>query len=184
VIPVELFVFTQSPIQADEARLALWRKLLRQCSLRPMTKSKASQSRKYKRRGTIVRCVTHQFAHVETLERARRWMVQAGIDRSRIGARTQGILSLAVAVEAGESAEVQRIIDVAEFSDPDGDPGIWELASRRHVHSQVDTSTITVGTLTQLHSFVVGWHPPDADREVTQTNTGVELQKHYQEERD
>jgi hypothetical protein len=49
-------------------------------------------------------------------------MVQAGIDRSRIEARTEGILSLAVAVEGNESAEVQRIIDVAESSDPVGYP--------------------------------------------------------------
>jgi hypothetical protein len=111
-------------------------------------------------------------------------MVQAGIDRSRIEARTQGIFILAVAVEAGESAEVQRIIDVAESSDPDGHPGIWELASRLHVHPQADAATSTVGTVTHLHSFVVGWHPQDADREVTQTDTGVELQKHYQQERD
>ena len=78
-----------------------------------------------------MRYVTHQFAHVETLERARRWLVLAGIDPSWVEARTHGILRLAVAVEAGESAEVQRIIDVAESSDPDGYPGFWDLASRR-----------------------------------------------------
>jgi hypothetical protein len=137
-----------------------------------------------KRRGKIVRYVTHQFAHVETLERARRWLVRAGIDPSRIEARTQGILNLAVAVEAGESAEVECIIDVAESSDPDGNPGIWHLASRRHVDPQADTATSTVGTAAHPHSFVIGWHPPDADREVTETDTGVALQKHYQEERD
>jgi hypothetical protein len=131
-----------------------------------------------------VRYVTHQFAHVETLERARRWLVQAGIDRSRIEARTQGIFSLAVAVEAGESAEVQRIFDVAESSDPDGYPGIWGLASRRHVCLQADTAASTVGVVTHSQSFVVGWHPQDAHREVTQTDTGVELQRHYQEDRD
>ena len=131
-----------------------------------------------------MRYVTHQFAHVETLERARRWLVQAGIDRSRIEARTQGIFSLAVAVEAGESAEVQRIFDVAESSDPDGYPGIWGLASRQRVYLQADTAASTVGVVTHSQSFVVGWHPQDADREVTQTDTGVELQKHYQEDRD
>ena len=127
-----------------------------------------------------MRYVTHQFAHVETLERARRWMVRAGIDRSRIESRTQGILSLAVAVEAGESAEVQRIIDVAESSDPDGYPGIWDLASRRHIYPQTDTATSAVGTVTPSNSFVVGWHPQDADREVTEIDFGVELQKNYQ----
>ncbi len=80
-----------------------------------------------------MRYLTHQFAHVETLQRARRLLVLAGIDPSRIEARTQGILSLAVAVDAGESAEAQCIIDVAESSDPDGHPGIRELASMRQV---------------------------------------------------
>jgi hypothetical protein len=131
-----------------------------------------------------VRYVTHQFAHVETLERARRWLVQAGIERSRIEARTQGIFSLAVAVEAGESAEVQRIFDVAESSDPDGYPGTWGLASRQHIYRQADTAASTVGVVRHSQSFVVGWHPQDADREVTQTDTDVELQKHYQEDRD
>jgi len=128
--------------------------------------------------------VTHQFAHVETLERARRWMVQAGIDPSRIEARTQGIFSLAVGVEAGESAEVQRIIDVAEFSDPDGYPGIWGRAHRRHIDPHSATVTGTIGTVAHSHSFVVGWHPQDSEREVIQTDTGLELQKRHQAERD
>jgi hypothetical protein len=97
-----------------------------------------------KKKGNIVRYVIHQFAHVETLERARRWLVQSGIDRSRIEAHTQGIFSLAVAVDGGESAEVQRIFDVAESSDPDGDPGIWGLASRRRVDPRADMATSTV----------------------------------------
>ena len=88
-----------------------------------------------------MRYVTHQFAHLETLERAKRWLIQAGIDASRIEARTQGILSLAVAVEPGESAEVKQIIDAAESSDPDGNPGIWDLASvQRHVYPQTSTA--------------------------------------------
>ena len=144
----------------------------------------ANQEYKVKlRREKIMRYVTHQFAHVETLDRARRWLVRAGIDPGRIEAHTHGVFRLAVTVEAGASAEVQRIIDVAESSDPDGYPGIWELASRRHVLPQAVTAASTVGTTMHSHSFVVGWHPQDADREVTQTDNGVELQKHYQEER-
>jgi hypothetical protein len=111
-------------------------------------------------------------------------LVQSGIDRSRIEAYTRGILTLAVAVEAGESAEVQRIIDVAESSDPDGYPGTWGLTSRRHVDPQAGTAICTVGSETHSHSTLVGWHPQDADREVTQTDTGVELQKNYREEKD
>jgi hypothetical protein len=130
-----------------------------------------------------VRNMTHQFAHLETLERARRWLVQAGIDPSRIEARTQGILSLAVAVEHGESAEVQRIIDAAESSDPDGNPGIWDVASQRHVYPQADTATVSPASGTHhSESFVVGWQPEDPARDVTQTDT--ELQKEYREGKD
>jgi hypothetical protein len=127
--------------------------------------------------------MTHQFAHIETLERARRWLVQAGIDPSRIEARTQGILTLSVAVEHGESAEVQRIIDAAESSDPDGNPGIWDLASQRHVYPQVDTAAAAPANATHhSESFVVGWRPQDPAREVTQTDT--ELQKDYRDGKD
>jgi hypothetical protein len=164
--------------------LACGRQLPQKHGPHRITERKPIQFRLFQKGEKIVRYVTHQFAHVETLERARRWMVQAGIDRSRIEARTQGILSLAVAVEGGESAEVQRIIDVAETSDPDGYPGIWELASRRHVDPRANTDTSAVGNLAHSHSFEVGWHPQDADREVIQIDTGVELQKHYQAEKE
>jgi len=131
-----------------------------------------------------MRYVTHQFAHVETLARARRWLVLAGIDPTRIEAHTYGILRLAVAVKHGESAEVQRVIDVVESSDPDGHPGFWEMASLQHVHPQAEADARTDGNATHSQSFVVGWHPQDADHEVVQTDTGVELLKRYQEERD
>jgi hypothetical protein len=128
-----------------------------------------------------VRNVTHQFAHLETLERARRWLLQAGFDPSRIEVHTQGIPRLSVAVEAGESAEVQRIIDAAESSDPEGNPGIWDLARQPHIHPHADDQTGTVAHATGSESFVVGWRPQDADLEVTQTNTDDQLQKEYRE---
>ena len=128
-----------------------------------------------------MRYVTHQFTHVETLERARQWLVRAGIDPGRIVAHTNGVLSLAVAVEAGQAAEVQCVIDVAESSDPDGHPSFWELASQRHAYRRADAAA---GTALRSPSFVVGWHPQDADREVSRTDTGALLLKEYQEDRD
>jgi hypothetical protein len=130
-----------------------------------------------------MRYVTHHFAHAETLDRARRWLVRAGFDPGRIEAHTRGILSLAVAVEAGESAEAQRIIDAAESSDPDGHPGIWVRASQWDVDPQSETGAATaVATLTESHSFVVGWHPQDADRDGP--DSGLELLRHHQEDRE
>jgi hypothetical protein len=79
-------------------------------------------------------------------------MVQAGIDRTRIKACTEGVFSLAVAVEEDESAEVELIIDVAESSDPDDNPGSWGIASRRRVYSRADSATSSVGNMTHLSS--------------------------------
>ena len=128
-----------------------------------------------------MRVVTHQFAHLETLERAKRWLIQAGIDASRIEARTQGILSLAIQVETGEAAEVKQIIDAAESSDPDGNPGIWDLASQRHIYPQTAPAPAAQHA-THSESFVIGWRPQDGAGEVSQTDT--ELQKNYREGKD
>jgi hypothetical protein len=122
-----------------------------------------------------MRYVTHQFAHVETLERARRWLVLTGIEPSRVEAHTHGILRLVVMVEEGRSTEVRHVIDVAEASDPDGHPGFWELASRGHVFPRAVAAGSSGDSSTRAQSFAVGWHPQDAGRGVTQTETGVEV---------
>jgi hypothetical protein len=128
--------------------------------------------------------MTHQFAHIETLERAMRWLVQTGIDRGRIEAHTQGALRLAVAIEAGESAEVQRIIDVAESSDPDGHPSIWSRTSRRQLEPRADGPVGTVARAPHSDAFQVGWHPQDRGLDVSEINNGLSLQRHYREARD
>jgi hypothetical protein len=128
--------------------------------------------------------VTRQFTHIETLDRARRWLIQAGINPSHIEAHTQGSLRLTVTVERGEAAEVERVIDAAESSDPDGKPSFWDVARQQHVYPQPETPGGTPPTPAQSESFVVGWRPVDADREVTQATTETELQKAYRETRE
>jgi hypothetical protein len=128
--------------------------------------------------------VTHQFSHVETLERARRWLIQAGINPSRIEAHTHGIPRISVAVDGAEAAEVQFVIDVAESSDPDGSPGIWDQARQQHIERQGVAQIATPATAAHAESFVVGWRPQDADSEVTQTDTNVQLQKDFQDGKD
>jgi hypothetical protein len=131
-----------------------------------------------------VRYVTHQFSHVETLERARRWLVQAGIDPSRIEAHTHGMPRISVAVDGPEAAEVQFVIDVAESSDPDGSPGIWDLARLHHIQRQGVEQSAGATTAAHSESFVVGWRPQDAELEITQIDTEVQLQKDFQEGKD
>jgi hypothetical protein len=128
-----------------------------------------------------VRYITHQFAHPETLDRARRWLIQAGIDPSRIEAHSQGIPRLAVAVEPGEAAEVALLIDAAESGDPDGFPSFLELARRRHIYPEPMESSQTLAKEPRSASFVLGWRPVDTELEVSQTSTDVELQRAYRE---
>jgi hypothetical protein len=127
--------------------------------------------------------VTHQFTHIETLERARRWLIQAGIDPSRIEAHTHGIPRIAVTVEGGEAHEVHRIIDAAESADPDGNASIWDLARHEHAAPLTDPKAGTGAAphATRSESFVVSWRPQDADLEVTQTHTDANLRKEYTE---
>lgn len=131
-----------------------------------------------------MRYVTHQFSHVETLERARRWLVQAGIDPDRIEAHTHGVPRLSVAVEGAQAAEVQLVIDAAESSDPEGSPGIWDLARQQHIARQGVEHTVKPTTVAHSEAFVVGWRPQDTAREVTQTDTEVQLQKDFREGKD
>jgi hypothetical protein len=131
-----------------------------------------------------VRTVTHQFAHIETLERARRWLLQAGIEPSRIEVHTDGIPRLAVAVEAGEAAEVELVIAAAESGDPDGNPSFWDLARQKHVYPEPQPLTASALPEARSESFVVGWRPLDSANEVTQATTEIELQKAYRDGRD
>jgi hypothetical protein len=131
-----------------------------------------------------VRYISHQFAHLETLERARRWLVQNGIEPSRIEVHTDGIPRLAVAVDAGQFAEVELLISAAESDDPDGNPSFWDLARQKHVYPELQESDASVVPEARSESFVIGWRPLDSDREVTQASTEIDLQKAYREGRD
>jgi hypothetical protein len=127
--------------------------------------------------------VTHQFAHVETLERAKRWLIQAGIDVSRIESHTHGTPRISVAVDGPEAVEVRLVIDAAEASDPEGSPGIWAHARQKHIERQGLDHVARPATVEHSESFVVGWRPQDADHEVTQTDTDTQLQKDFREDK-
>ena len=83
-----------------------------------------------------MRYITHEFAHTETLDRAQRWLIQAGFDPNRIEVHHQGIPRIAVAVEPGEAAGVELVINAAESSDPEGLPSFWDLARQHHIYPE------------------------------------------------
>lgn len=130
-----------------------------------------------------MRYVTHQFAHVEIMERARRWLIEAGFDPGRIEAHKHGIPRIAVSVEPGQAAEVERIIAAALSSDPDGSPSVWDVARQQHIYPEAAEPPGPAGVI-HSETFVVGWRPQDSAREITQQSTEDELQRLYREDRD
>jgi hypothetical protein len=132
--------------------------------------------------GLIVRYITHAFAHRETLERARRWLVQAGFDPGRIEVHRHCTPRLAMAVEeAGEAAEIVMMIDAVERTDPDGFPSFWDLARGHHVAPPEEEPSATDTSHPRSASFVVGWRPLDDTREVVQAATDLRLREAYVE---
>jgi hypothetical protein len=128
-----------------------------------------------------VRYVTHEFAHPETLDRARRWLIQVGFDATRIETRAQGIPRLAVAVGPGEAAEVAMLIDTAEASDPDGYPYFMEYTRHRPADPRAETPEAEAKEAARWGSFVMSWRPLDRDRGTDAASREVELQAAYQE---
>jgi hypothetical protein len=131
-----------------------------------------------------VRYVTQQFAHPETLDRARRWLVQAGFDPSRLVVHTHATPRLAVAVGPGEGAEVELLIDAALASDPDGCPSFLDLAPQGQIDLRPEQPGDSVIQQPHSNSFVIGWRPIDNDREVYQTTTELHLHEAYAERGD
>jgi hypothetical protein len=109
-----------------------------------------------------MRYLTHEFAHVETLERARRWLVHAGFAQSQIEAVCEGIPRIAIRVDAGQAAEAELIIHAAERSDPEGLPGFWDLARLEHLHPHhAAPAGQDLPEPARPLTFVIGFHPDD-----------------------
>jgi hypothetical protein len=108
-------------------------------------------------------------------------LVQAGFAPSRIEVHDHGAPRLAVAVEPGEAAEVEMLIDVVERTDPDGFPSFWDLARGSRVSSRDKETSLAETPQPHSVSFVVGWRPLDNTREVIQASTDLHLLEAYVE---
>jgi hypothetical protein len=135
------------------------------------------------RRVAIVGFVTREFVQIETLERAKRWLIEVGFHPSRIELHTHGTPRITVSVEAGQADEVERILDAVASSDPAGSPSFWDHQQHHHDPKQGKPAPPDPGAL-KSESFDIGWRPVDPDRDVTQISTETEKQKAYREGRD
>src|SRR3954467_12822967 len=119
--------------------------------------------------------LTHQFAHLETLDRARRWLVHAGFDPSQIEGMTDGIPRIAVKLEPGQAVEAAQIIDAVELTDPQGLPSFWDLARQPHVHPEHATVAETTADDTEPKTFVIGFRVPDDRPELGTSVTAIAM---------
>jgi len=108
-----------------------------------------------------MRCLTHQFAHSETLERARRWLLHAGISADRMQVHHHGVPRLAVTAEPAEVQSIEMIIRIAEMNDPDGLPGFWDLARLHPVDSEGNVEVAAPAVPARPSSFPLAWHSVD-----------------------
>jgi len=123
--------------------------------------------------------LTHQFAHLETLDRARRWLVHAGFDPSQIEVMTDGIPRIAIKLEPGQAAEAAQILDAVEQTDPQGLPSFWDLARQPHVHPEHATVAETPATEMEAKSFVIGFRVPDDRPDLGTSVTAIAMRDAY-----
>jgi hypothetical protein len=126
--------------------------------------------------------VTREFVQLETLERAKRWLIEVGFHPSRIELHTHGTPRITVSVEAGQAAEVEQILDAVTSSDPAGSPSFWDHPQHAHLSKQAKPPATGPGALAS-ESIDISSRPIDPDRDVTQISTEIEKQKAYRDGR-
>jgi hypothetical protein len=108
----------------------------------------------------MLRYVTHQFAHPETLTRAERWLLQLGFTPGEIEAHREGVPWISVLAAPDRAAEALVVINAAEHTDPKGWPSFWELARMPHVHAEPPAPSAETRPHAP-HRAPLAWHPPD-----------------------
>lgn len=113
--------------------------------------------------------ITHHFAHLDTLDRAYRWLLQIGFDPAKIESHREGSPWISVRISQNERAEAEMIFEAAELNDPDGWPSFWELAKVPHPHFVPTPESATASTVVTAKASPVGWNP--IDREMAKEDT-------------
>jgi hypothetical protein len=124
--------------------------------------------------------LTHHFAHSETLARARRWLMQAGIPRDRILVHDQGSHRLTVEAEPAEVDSIEMIVRIAAMNDPDGLPGLWNLPYDPPVAEAIHKDRAEPSAPRPPSSFSLGWTATDPALDESQRRE-IELQRAYLE---
>jgi len=79
--------------------------------------------------------LTHHFGSVETLERARNWLVQNGIEVVRSGSPEHDETRLVMRLGLPQVSAALALIDSVERADSEGWPGFHDRPKKLHVHA-------------------------------------------------
>ena len=129
-----------------------------------------------------MRYLTHAFAHSETLDRARRWLIHAGVTPERIRVHHHGIPTLIISTDSAEVDCLKMIIRAAEITDPDGFPSIWDLARLPHLPDDA-TGSLPSAMPAVRSSFPLSWGTVDSADDA-ELRSQIELQRTYRESRE
>lgn len=105
--------------------------------------------------------ITHQFAHLETLDRAQRWLLQIGFQPGQIEVHREGSPWISVHASSQILGEAEQIFDVAELTDPEGWPSFWDLAKVPYPHFEPTPESATESVVLTARPSPIGWHPDD-----------------------
>jgi len=103
---------------------------------------------------------THQFGSHATLSRAKSWLTELGFAPETIESHADGIPRIAVAVEPSRWSGLEMLINVVERSDPQGWPGLWDVANQTHIHPE-GAEEEGPHPVQRPSSTIIGWYPAD-----------------------
>jgi hypothetical protein len=78
--------------------------------------------------------LTHHFGSVETLERARHWLTQNGIEIAKSESPEHDATRLVMRLDLAQVSAALALIDSVERSDAHGWPGFHERPTKLHAH--------------------------------------------------
>jgi hypothetical protein len=103
---------------------------------------------------------THHFAHHSTLRRACQWLDHLGLHPEYASGPEEGNHRLCLAVDRGQLAEVELLINALENADPEGWPSFWDEA--RLAYSAPAPRVKLDAAPSSNRPIPIGWHPIDA----------------------
>lgn len=99
---------------------------------------------------------THHFPNQRTLSRAQYWLIQFGIEPSRLEIRSEGHPSIGFNLGLADASKAHAIIHAIEAAESEeAGPDIWDLIK--------PTDRLQTAPASGSPASPIGWHPQEID---------------------